>query len=368
MLVVIADDLSGAAELAGAALRHGLRAEVQTAFEPASQADVICVDTDSRSLPPDEAARVVGTVARRVAAARPDWIFKKCDSALRGSVLAEARAIATATGLARITLLAANPSRGRVVRAGLSLFDGRPLHETAFAHDPEHPRLTSRVADLLGGDLQGVETPDAETFADVVHEASRVAVTALPVGAADFFTALLQVRVSPRAIPSSVITAAEPLGPTLAVCGSAASWARRRAEAVAHCIPVFALPHDLAAIIQALGSTGRGLIGIGDGPSTLGRSPGDLVRELAATVGQVLRYQPVVRLLTEGGATTAAILGGQGWTRLAAATLAAPGVGALRPVGLAGAPLLFIKPGSYPWPAELWPVAAISMPASRPPP
>ena len=65
MLVVIADDLSGAAELAGAALRHGLAAGGANRLRtPPAKADVICVDTDSRSLPPGEAARVVRAVAR----------------------------------------------------------------------------------------------------------------------------------------------------------------------------------------------------------------------------------------------------------------------------------------------------------------
>ena len=49
MIVVIADDLSGAAELAGVASRHGLKAEVQTVFSADSEADVICVDAGTRA-------------------------------------------------------------------------------------------------------------------------------------------------------------------------------------------------------------------------------------------------------------------------------------------------------------------------------
>jgi uncharacterized protein YgbK (DUF1537 family) len=40
MIVVLADDFSGAAEIAGIAHRHGLSAEVQTDFTPG---DVDCV-------------------------------------------------------------------------------------------------------------------------------------------------------------------------------------------------------------------------------------------------------------------------------------------------------------------------------------
>ena len=172
MIVVIADDLSGAAELAGAALRHGLSAEVQTEFDPNTAADVVCVDTDTRLLPAREAAGRVGAVAQSVWAARgdpPAWVFKKCDSVLRGPVLAEARAVARATGQARITIVAANPSRRRVIRDGEYFVDDQPLHLTGFARDPIHPRTTARVRQLLGGDLTGVAVPNAATTADVAE-------------------------------------------------------------------------------------------------------------------------------------------------------------------------------------------------------
>jgi len=75
MIVVIADDVTGAAELAGVALARGLRAEVQTAFDPGSNAEVVCVDTDTRLLPADEAAKRVAETARKIVAAKPEWIF-----------------------------------------------------------------------------------------------------------------------------------------------------------------------------------------------------------------------------------------------------------------------------------------------------
>ena len=50
MILVVADDLSGAAELAGIAFAHGLTAEVQTELQPRTDAQVICLDTDTRRL------------------------------------------------------------------------------------------------------------------------------------------------------------------------------------------------------------------------------------------------------------------------------------------------------------------------------
>jgi hypothetical protein len=43
-----------------------------------------------------------------------------------------------------------------------------------------------------------------------------------------------------------------------------------------------------------------------------------------------------------------------GWTRLHACQGSAQGVAILRPDGTPG-PVLYIKPGSYAWPPEIWP-------------
>lgn len=373
MIAVIADDLSGAAELAGLALRHGLRAEVQTAFSAATDADVVCVDTDTRLLPAAEAARIAEAVARAALAARPAWIFKKCDSVLRGPVLAEARAIARATGAARIVVVPANPSRDRIIRRGEYFVGGVPLDLTDFARDPAHPRTTARVAELLGKSdpvetqttsaqparppeghskpAPPLEIPDAETSADITRIAASADAAALSVGAADFFSALLAARVPPNPILDSALPS--PHFPTLLVCGSAASWPQRRAAADSSGLPVFALPHDPVAIARALRSAGRALVGIGDGPTTRGVAPAALTATLTATVAAVIPKAAPARLLLEGGATARAVITALGWTRLRACEISVPGIGALRPAD-APSPLLLIKPGSYPWPADVW--------------
>lgn len=357
MIVVIADDLSGAAELAGVASRHGLTAEVQTELSWETKADVVCVDTDTRALSPKNAARVVRAVAEGVVAAGPEWIFKKCDSVLRGSVLAEGRAVAWVAGKTRIVILSANPSRGRFVRNGNLFLAGVPLHETAFADDPGHPRTTSSVAEMLGSDLKEVCTPDAESTADVTRCVAALDDDILPVGGADFFEALLRARVPNVFFRSEERAPRTTAGDTLLVCGSAASWGDRRAEAMGLNLPVFALPYDVAAAIETLRTTHQMVIGIGDGAATRGPSPAELVGKLSDAVVQILRETNVTCLLSEGGATTAAVMRAMGWTRLEAIKIPAFGVSTMRPVGATG-PMFFIKPGSYPWPREIWPPTA----------
>ena len=65
-IAVIADDLTGAAEIGGVAVRYGLAAEVQTAWTAASEIGVIVIDADTRSLPPQEAAQNAGKLAEQI--------------------------------------------------------------------------------------------------------------------------------------------------------------------------------------------------------------------------------------------------------------------------------------------------------------
>ena len=225
MILVIADDLSGAAELAGIAFAHGLTAEVQTEFQPRTEAEVVCLDTDTRRLSADEAAAGMRKLAKRLRAARPEFIFKKTDSALRGHIAAELGVLLEATARARAVFVPANPSRGRLIRGGDYFIGDTPLHESDFAHDPQHPATTANVAERLGHD-PAIDVPEAASAADVQAAAAACDDLVLPAGAGDFFGALLEAR-GHTAMPVE-FTSAD--GPALFVCGSLAAWGRGRAS------------------------------------------------------------------------------------------------------------------------------------------
>ncbi len=363
MIAVIADDLSGAAELAGVARRRGLRAEVHTRAGLQSDADVICVDTDTRSRPSSEAALVVRDVAQQVVAARPDWIYKKCDSILRGNVVAEILAVQEVTGKSRAVLASANPSRGRVIRNGQFFVDDKPLHTTALARDPEHPRNTSCVRDLLGA-AESICIPDVTGETDLIRVSNTIGEDTLPAGGADFFEVLLGLvsrghstatpeRPTVRAAAIATDSAPGLIGPTLLACGSAAVWDTRVREAAAHCIPAFAMPYELAEIEGAWNSEACILLGIGNGPFTRELGSKALLSDLARTVGALVRTRAAGRMCLEGGATAAVVVRELGWQRLTALEAFLSGVGVLRPTG-ASSPVLWVKPGSYDWPGDLW--------------
>ena len=149
MIGVIADDLTGAAEIGAVGLRHGLRAEVVLAGEPSGDADLVCLDTDSRSCAPGEAAERAARAARLLRQQRADWVYKKTDSVLRGNVTPELEAIVTELGLDGALLVPANPSLGRTIVGGQYFVRGQLIHETEFARDPKHPRSSSDVRELV---------------------------------------------------------------------------------------------------------------------------------------------------------------------------------------------------------------------------
>jgi D-threonate/D-erythronate kinase len=142
VIVVLADDFSGAAELAGLAASRGWSAEVQTSFDANSDAEVIAHDADTRQKSELEAVRITREVTRQVIAAKPTWIFKKTDSDLRGHIRAEIEALMIAAGYSECVFIPANPSKGRVIDGGRYLVNGVPMcsncseNQHEYSHHP----------------------------------------------------------------------------------------------------------------------------------------------------------------------------------------------------------------------------------------
>ena len=150
MIGVIADDLTGAAELGAVGLRHGLRAEVIVNGKPGGKADLVCVDTDSRSQTSEEAAKRAAAAAKMLQQAGVKWIYKKVDSILRGQVIAEIEAVMQQLGLQRALLAPANPSLGRTIQDGKYFVRGKPIHKTEFVRDlAVSAQFGARVLELL---------------------------------------------------------------------------------------------------------------------------------------------------------------------------------------------------------------------------
>ena len=278
MIGVIADDLTGAAELGALGWRHGLRAEIVRSGKPSGAAGLVCVDTDSRACDPDEAAKRAAAAAKMLRAAGAKWIYKKVDSVLRGQVTAELEAVLKQLKLQRALLLPANPTLGRTIKDGHYFLNGKPLHKTEFGHDPHFPRRSSQVLRLVkvpemfsmrvaNGDRAVADgmivIGDAQSALDLQRWAENCDAQMLPAGGADFFGALLKnkragilsvrsARNDAQALPIKCSPSRRDEWPVFTgkeffIVGTATAAAKRFVTAARRRkTPVFALPQELA--------------------------------------------------------------------------------------------------------------------------
>jgi uncharacterized protein YgbK (DUF1537 family) len=131
-VLIVADDLTGAADSAGAFAAAGLSAVVvlsesgPAASGEATNADVVSIDTNGRSLDEDGAFLATAT-AVRASAHRP--VFVKIDSTLRGHVRSTVLAVLSAlqTPPKRVVVCPAFPALGRTVVDAEVHVDGVPI-------------------------------------------------------------------------------------------------------------------------------------------------------------------------------------------------------------------------------------------------
>jgi hypothetical protein len=374
--IAIADDFTGAAEVAGSALRLGLDAEVHLGELSPTDCDVVAVDAASRTLSPALAAAEVARLTDCARERGPVLRFKKVDSLLRGNVLAEILAMRAAANLERCLLVCGNPRKRRLVVNGQIVIDGKPLHETAFADDPEHPCYTSDVIELLNSgvgeelaasfgakpcDLRVIAPADAtNALVSVGNVASALDLSEyadrwfshrhvlLAAGAAEFFEAVLQRFLCSRGCtmkdPSDQQTAFVSSGEILLISGTYRSSGQDWPT-----IPFDSSqpPSQLAwDVCRSLAKHGRTAVFASE--ITTG-SPAERLQFIRDIARRVLAACRPSQVWIEGGGTASAVLRDLGHQRLVTVANAADGVVALRAADEAS-PLFLVKPGSYPWP------------------
>jgi uncharacterized protein YgbK (DUF1537 family) len=133
-MLIVADDLSGAADcaiaFAGAGRRTVVTLETSGVMNTAAEtdnADVIAADTDTRRLSPQDAARHTAD-AFNALNAPGRRLYKKIDSTLRGNWTAEVAALQPLAGLAIVA--PSFPATGRTLHEARVLVHGEPLENT----------------------------------------------------------------------------------------------------------------------------------------------------------------------------------------------------------------------------------------------
>ena len=347
-MIVIADDMTGAAEIAGIAFQRGCPVQLTDGSSVAcstlanSGSSVACgfpagitvIATDLRSMTETDAVAETRRITSHYPPLTPH-LFLKTDSALRGHVVAELTAVMQSMGYNRAVYLPANPSKGRTIVDGIYYINGTPIHETDFRFDPEFPATTSVLSERFPDAAEkGIIMPDAASVDDI----SRVVSSyddgrTLFAGAADLFEQLLLTH--------------RKINKTLILCGSTQS--RPPLD-----IPIAPMPREIydgdsnLSLWDTSAYTATGSLALTI-PYThrTGREVAVHLRSMmAAKARELVAESCPDHLVIEGGATAWATLSALGWSQLNVNAQLAPGVVRLQ---AACGTLVTLKPGSYPW-------------------
>ena len=239
-MLIIADDITGAAEIAGIAWRKGLKVRLMV-YQPnmpttplsswrGAGGEALILATDTRSGTEEEAVKTIEdlfapSTSPLQGGVGGGLIFKKTDSVLRGHVAAELQTLMRVTGKQKALLIPQNPSKGRIVKDGIYYINGVPLDQTSFAYDPEFPAKTAEAKKLLkrsagvqecrssdnswtsnlsspsshlssisspkGEDGRGLLLPDATTLEEIREHVAKADNDTLFAGGADMFEAVV---------------------------------------------------------------------------------------------------------------------------------------------------------------------------------
>lgn len=361
-MIVIADDITGAAEIAGIAFSQGQQVRLVCGgavygCDTAIYGTTV-IATDTRSMSEGEAVAETLRIASLLSP-HSSFLFKKTDSALRGHVVAELKALMQATGCQRTVYLPANPSKGRIIRNGVYYIkevrgeQGEvsevPIAETAFNYDPEFPAKTSALEERFpDAKAHNIIMPDAESEEDI----RRVIATyndgkTLFAGAADLFALLVEQET--RGTKKEESTEAYSRENTLILCGSTQSRPLKLG------IPLSPMPRavydgssDLSLWDTTAYSQHHNLILTIPHTHRTGKAAAVHLRTTMAEMARrLVSLHCPSHLIIEGGATAWATLQALGWTQFEVVRQAAPGVVQMKSVTTGT--LVTLKPGSYPW-------------------
>lgn len=380
MIAVIADDLTGAAELAGIGLGYKLKTEVSTTVDPNCNADLLIIATDTRSLHEAEARQIMTALTQQLIALKPRFIFKKIDSALRGHIINEIEGQLAVSGLKRTLIIPGNPSHAKKVIDGVYYYKDEPIHLSNYAHDPTFPATTSNVKEMLRasdtvsvlktGDelpLKGIIIGEVFNEGDLDHWIRLADKDTLLAGASGLFHKLLR-QLFPVQTTNNGTPAIQ--GRRLFVFGSTFYQGKMTLNngflntIGIHYIPAaiicdedndkqlmsFFASHVATSIILQ----NCAIIAIDpDSISSITIDPVLLSYKIAAIVKLVIQYTSLNELLIEGGATAWAILNHLNFKKLSPVNQLSPGVTRM---AIYGNNQLYVtlKPGSYEWPAQVW--------------
>lgn len=366
-LLILADDLTGAADSAARCFSAGLSATV-TLTPPvvAIAAATLACASDSRHLAPERAAARVRRLARDVRRLHPRRWYKKIDSTLRGNLGAEIDALLDMLDLPNALICPAFPAQRRGLRAGFLVIDppatDPPHLPSLLAQQSRYPIAAFDLSEVRAGAASLAEriaaarhtarlfVCDALSDADlalILDAATLAAPETLLCGSAGLVGALApRLAASLPATPTHAMID-PPAATAFLVIGSGSGAARRqidrlRRECVLNAyMPGMPPPRPGAVTLLHLPP-----------PPANARLDGTRARRLATVLADtalewIALHAPALLMLS-GGATAIAVLRRLGVTRLDVARELLPGIPLCTGVDASGRRLaVILKPGNF---------------------
>ncbi|TWU30689.1 four-carbon acid sugar kinase family protein [Novipirellula artificiosorum] len=162
LLGCIADDYTGATDVAGMLSRAGLNViqcfGIPSQSDDLRDADAIVVALKSRSIAPAEAVKLsLEALAFLQTLGAERIFFKYCstfDSTAQGNIGPVADALASKLDAKQVLFCPAFPENGRTVYCGHLFVHGVPLHESGMQHHPLTPMTDSNLVRVLQAQSQ----------------------------------------------------------------------------------------------------------------------------------------------------------------------------------------------------------------------
>lgn len=356
MIAVIADDFTGAAELAGISLRYGLSVSVHlnNVIDGDTDTDVLIISTNSRSMQKAAAVYCTADAVEAIMKYEPSFLYKKIDSVLRGYVIDEIKVQMELNEKGKAFILPANPSLHRTIRNGEYFINEKKITETAFISDPEFPISNAGVTSMLQDEtvqvvkhddwlpVEGIVVVETESTADVAAWAETIDESWMLAGAGDFYTALLEKKYKSR--PQQKI---DLQSPHLYVCGTAFEGRRQFIKSLS-CkayMPRIVTEEWLQQAGNIIKHQGKAVIAIDESKE----SALVLRTSMAKAVAAIVARENIKEIFIEGGSTAATVLEELNIKKLTPVNELSRGVVRMK----AGELFVTVKPGSYQLPNEI---------------
>lgn len=367
-LIILADDLTGAADCAARCHAAGIAATITLPGARVHESGgAICCTSDSRHLPADLAARRVRELAADLSEHAGSIWYKKIDSTLRGHLGQELDALLATLGRSCALVCPAFPAQRRGLSNGYLVIDpapAQPLHlPTLLARQSRRAVGAIGLEDVRGGvvrlaerllaqrargtELLVIDALDETDLQTVLEATLHVLPDALLCGSAGLVGTL-----ATHVVQQSLLHRAAPTlpseGPALLVIGSGSAMAQRQLAYLRQHQLVAAFEHTAILPSDAAGDILLHLAAPPPGTAMDGPAARQLAEQLAAAALPLIDAALPGLLVLSGGDTAISVLARLGVTHLLVQRELLPGVPLTQGVDAAGRThMIVLKAGNH---------------------